>query len=74
MFKFRNRSPHRHEFRLWLIGVVGLEGFPELQQPVDKLQSPADCQRRLYRETGSWKALTDEMVRKLSDELDSASG
>jgi gamma-glutamyl:cysteine ligase YbdK (ATP-grasp superfamily) len=41
-------------------------------QPVDQFETGADRQRRLYRETGSWKALVDDMAQRLSQELDAA--
>ena len=37
--------------------------------PVDKIETGADRQRRLYRETGEWKSLTDDMTRRFADEL-----
>ena len=39
-------------------------------QPIAEFESGAARQRRLYRETGSWKALVDDMTRRLSEELD----
>lgn len=43
-------------------------------RPVDKLESGADRQRRLYRETGDWKVLIDDMTSRLSQELEAAAG
>ncbi len=40
--------------------------------PVDKFESGADRQRRLYRETGSWPALVDDMTMRLAEELKNA--
>jgi glutamate---cysteine ligase / carboxylate-amine ligase len=40
--------------------------------PVDKFESGADRQRRLYRETGSWPALVDDMTTRLAEELKNA--
>jgi carboxylate-amine ligase len=38
-------------------------------KPVDKFETGADRQRRLYRETGNWKALMDDLTHTLSQEL-----
>ena len=40
--------------------------------PVDKLETGAERQRRLLRESGSWKALTDDMVAQLRADLERA--
>lgn len=48
--------------------------FLESLRPVDKLELGADRQRRLYRETGHWPAVLDDMVRRLSAELDGRNG
>jgi carboxylate-amine ligase len=37
--------------------------------PTERLESGAEHQRRQYRDTGSWKALIEDMTRRLSDEL-----
>lgn len=39
-------------------------------QPIPRFESGAARQRRLYRESGNWKALTSDMTRRLSEELD----
>ena len=41
-------------------------------QPVSKLDTGADQQRRHYRETGNWKALVDFMSKQLLHDLESA--
>jgi carboxylate-amine ligase len=41
-------------------------------QPVEQLESGADRQRRLYRESGNWKAVVDDMRLRLAQELDAA--
>lgn len=38
--------------------------------PVEQFESGADRQRRLYRDSGNWMALTDDMTRGLADELE----
>ena len=40
--------------------------------PIEKFQSGADRQRRLYRDTGSWPALVDDMTTRLAGELKNA--
>jgi glutamate---cysteine ligase / carboxylate-amine ligase len=40
--------------------------------PLDKFESGADRQRRLYRESGSWPALVDDMTTRLATELKNA--
>ena len=39
-------------------------------QPVSKLETGADRQRRHYRETGNWKSLVEFMVKELLQDLD----
>ena len=41
--------------------------------PIDKFESGAARQRRLYREVGSWKAVIDDMTRRFKDELQATS-
>src|SRR5262245_56695339 len=41
-------------------------------QPVDKIETGADRQRRYYREAGNWKGLTDFMVKQLLQDLEHA--
>jgi carboxylate-amine ligase len=48
----------------------GDERFLKSLLPVEQIESGADHQRQLYRDAGNWKALTDDMTRRLSDELD----
>jgi carboxylate-amine ligase len=48
---------------------TGDQPFLAALAPVDKFETGADRQRRLYRESGNWKALTDDMVRRLAEEL-----
>jgi carboxylate-amine ligase len=38
-------------------------------EPMDKFESGAGRQRRLYRETGNWRAVMDDLVLRLADEL-----
>jgi len=40
--------------------------------PVDKFESGADRQRRIYREAGNWPALVDDMTSRLTEELKKA--
>ena len=40
-------------------------------QPVSKIDTGADRQRRHYRETGNWKALVDFMAKQLLQDLES---
>jgi carboxylate-amine ligase len=42
--------------------------------PIDSFESGAARQRRVYRETGNWKSLTDDMTRRLSQELETSNG
>jgi carboxylate-amine ligase len=39
-------------------------------QPPERFESGADRQRRLYRETGSWKAVIDDMKARLAQDLE----
>jgi len=48
--------------------------FLEALRPVDKLESGADRQRRLYRDAGNWPAVMDDMTSRFSQELDAANG
>jgi carboxylate-amine ligase len=47
----------------------GDEGFLGAFQPVAKFETGAERQRRLYRETGNWKAVLGDMVQRLDDAL-----
>jgi carboxylate-amine ligase len=40
-------------------------------QPLSKLETGADQQRRVYREAGNWKALVDFMTKQLLHDLES---
>jgi carboxylate-amine ligase len=42
-------------------------------QPLSKLETGADQQRRVYREAGNWKALVDFMTKQLLHDLESNS-
>jgi carboxylate-amine ligase len=48
----------------------GDHGYLAALQPVQQLETGADRQRRLYREAGNWKALADDLIARLSQELD----
>jgi carboxylate-amine ligase len=37
--------------------------------PVERFETGAERQRRLYRETGSWKSLVDDMTGRFAEEL-----
>jgi hypothetical protein len=39
-------------------------------QPVEQFESGADRQRRLYRETGNWKVVVDDMKQHLAQDLE----
>jgi carboxylate-amine ligase len=47
----------------------GDDRFLKMLQPLDGMESGPARQRRLYRESGSWTALIDDMTRRLSREL-----
>jgi gamma-glutamyl:cysteine ligase YbdK (ATP-grasp superfamily) len=47
----------------------GEHSFLSVLSPADRFESGADRQRRLYRETGSWTALVDDMTTRLAEEL-----
>jgi carboxylate-amine ligase len=49
---------------------AGDQSFLAVLQPIDRYETGAVRQRRLYRETGSWKALIDEMTRRLIADLE----
>jgi carboxylate-amine ligase len=50
---------------------AGDDAFLAGLQPLDHFESGADRQRRLYRDTGNWKAVIDDMKGRLALELDS---
>jgi carboxylate-amine ligase len=41
-------------------------------QPVGKIETGSERQRRHFRETGNWKGLTDFMSKQLLDDLENA--
>jgi carboxylate-amine ligase len=42
-------------------------------QPLDRFESGADRQRRLYRDAGNWKVVIDDMKGRLAQELNDVS-
>jgi carboxylate-amine ligase len=48
----------------------GEDKFLLALQPVEQLESGADRQRRLFRESGSWNLLIEDMTGNLSQELE----
>jgi len=48
----------------------GSERYLLSLQPVDKLETGTDRQRRRYRETGNWKALVEDMAGQLLQDLE----
>ena len=44
--------------------------FLAVLQPLDRFESGADRQRRLYRDAGNWKVVIDDMKGRLAQELD----
>lgn len=42
-------------------------------QPIDQFETGAERQRKLYRDTGSWKAVTDDMKQRWLQDLDATS-
>lgn len=51
---------------------LGDHQFLSAVTPGERCQSGADRQRRLYRDTGSWPGLVDDMTRRLAEELKNA--
>lgn len=47
----------------------GDHSFLTALQPLDQLEAGADRQRRLFRESGNWKALSADMASRFADEL-----
>ena len=41
-------------------------------QPLDRFESGAERQRRLYRDAGNWKVVIEEMKDRLAQELTDA--
>jgi glutamate---cysteine ligase / carboxylate-amine ligase len=50
---------------------LGDQPFLAALLPVEKFESGADRQRRLYRESGRWRDLITDMTERLSQELES---
>lgn len=50
---------------------MGDDSFLAPLLPLEQFDSGADLQRRLYRETGSWPALVDDMTARMAKELQS---
>jgi carboxylate-amine ligase len=48
---------------------AGDHSFLLALQPIDKFESGAARQRRLYRETGNWKAVTDDLIQRFAEGL-----
>jgi carboxylate-amine ligase len=48
---------------------TGDDAFLTALQPVDRLESGADRQRRIYRDTGDWNAVVDDLIQQLAHEL-----
>ena len=42
--------------------------------PIDKFESGADRQRRIYRESGNWKAVIDDLTQRAAPEVRSTIG
>jgi glutamate---cysteine ligase / carboxylate-amine ligase len=51
---------------------IGDDAFLTALQPLDRFESGADRQRRLYRDAGNWKVVIDDMKGRLAQELDAA--
>jgi carboxylate-amine ligase len=49
---------------------TGDEKYLAALQPVGKLETGAEQERRHYRETGNWKSLVDFMVKQLLRDLE----
>jgi carboxylate-amine ligase len=49
---------------------TGEETFLAALQPLDRFETGADRQRRMYRDTGNWKAVIDDMKTRLAQDLD----
>jgi len=70
------RRPLKHDLKelvnrlLPIAAETGDDGFLAALRPSDEFESGADRQRRLYRETGDWHALIDDMTQRLSKELE----
>jgi carboxylate-amine ligase len=51
---------------------LGDAPFLAALEPVEQFESGSDRQRRLYRETGNWKVVIDDMKQRLAQDLDAA--
>jgi glutamate---cysteine ligase / carboxylate-amine ligase len=49
---------------------LGDARFLAALQPIDKFETGAQRQRRLYRDSGTWQALIEDSVTRLTEELD----
>jgi carboxylate-amine ligase len=49
---------------------LGDAPFLAALRPIEQLESGADRQRRLYRETGNWKVVIDDMKQRLAQDLE----
>jgi carboxylate-amine ligase len=49
---------------------LGDAPFLAALQPAEQFESGADRQRRLYRETGNWKVVIDDMKQRLAQDLE----
>jgi glutamate---cysteine ligase / carboxylate-amine ligase len=50
---------------------IGAEPYLLSLKPIDKIETGADRQRRMYREKGNWKALVDDIGGQLLHDLES---
>jgi carboxylate-amine ligase len=50
-------------------GESGDDRYFAAVRPVDKFESGSERQRRIYRETGRWKAITDDAARRMEEDL-----
>jgi gamma-glutamyl:cysteine ligase YbdK (ATP-grasp superfamily) len=71
------RRPLKQDLRdlltrlLPIAGELGDQPFLAALLPVEKFESGAERQRRLYRESGRWRDLITDMTERLSQELES---
>jgi carboxylate-amine ligase len=49
---------------------IGEAGFLRALEPVDQLDTGAERQRRIYRQTGQWKAIVDDALNRWRQDLD----
>jgi carboxylate-amine ligase len=50
----------------------GEQGFLLALQPLDSFESGAARQRRIYRDTGAWQPVLDDLKQRFADELKNA--